>query len=43
MSVAGIENDSEVGPSVPPNVPSGGVDAPDTWYSGILDPLFGVG
>lgn len=43
VSVAGIENDSEVGPSVPPNVPSGGVDAPDTWYSGILDPLFGVG
>ena len=42
VNVAGVEGDSEVGPSAPPNVSSGGVDAPDTWYSGVLDPLFGV-
>lgn len=42
VSVSGIEADSSTGSSVPPNVSAGSVDPPDTWYSGILDPIFGV-
>lgn len=42
VSVSGVEGSSSAGSSIPPNVASGEVDPPDTWYSGVLDPLFGV-
>lgn len=42
VSVSGVDSSSGEGSSIPPNVSSGSVEPPDTWYSGILDPLFGV-
>lgn len=43
VSVSGLEADSDsTSSSIPPNVATGSIEPPDTWYSGILDPLFGV-
>ena len=42
VSVSGVENSTDADSSIPPNVAADSVDPPDTWYSGILDPLFGV-
>lgn len=42
VSVSGVEDSASADDSIPPNVSAGSVEPPDTWYSGILDPLFGV-
>lgn len=42
VSVSGVTDSSEDDSTIPPNVSSDSIDPPDTWYSGILDPLFGV-
>lgn len=42
VTVQGVQAESDEDASIPPNVASGSVKAPDTWYSGVLDPLFGV-
>ncbi|MEE0845730.1 MAG: septum formation initiator family protein [Eggerthellaceae bacterium] len=43
VSASGLEADSDsTSSSIPPNVATGSIEPPDTWYSGILDPLFGV-
>lgn len=43
VSVSGLNESSKNSSlSIPPNVAAGSFDPPDTWYSVILDPLFGV-
>lgn len=42
VNVAGVEDASDSNSDIPANVTSDSVEPPDTWYSGILDPLFGV-
>ena len=39
-SVTGIDVEKES--DFRANIVSDSIDPPDTWYSGILDPLFGV-
>ena len=43
VNVSGVsESSTDATPEIPPNVAADSIDPPDTWYSGILDPLFGV-
>ena len=40
--VSGLSASQDEGASVHANIVSGSIDAPETWYSPFLDPLFGV-
>ena len=40
--VSGLSSSEEEGAAVHANIVSGSIAAPETWYSPILDPLFGV-
>lgn len=42
VNVSGVSDSSDEDSTIPPNVSADSIDPPDTWYSGILDPLFGV-
>lgn len=42
VNVSGVEDSSDGSSTIPPNVSADSIDPPDTWYSSILDPLFGV-
>lgn len=42
VNVSGVTDSSDESSTIPPNVSADSIDPPDTWYSGILDPLFGV-
>lgn len=42
VNVSGVSDSSDDDSTIPPNVSADSIDPPDTWYSGILDPLFGV-
>lgn len=43
VNVSGVgESSTSATSDIPPNVAADSIDPPETWYSGILDPLFGV-